>query len=1169
MKHRKRLAAFITICLILNFSFGMVPMKVSADEIQVTADTAASVAQDVADTESVSDEDTDTVRSEEQEVTEAFDSSDKNATETDAKEEETETPNIVLTDVEDSIVADSEPKNIYTAEDWDAFANGINDGTITSDGVTWLLKNDISVTTMVGTAEHPFAGTFNGDGHKLTVNISDTTNQGTAPFRYIAGALIRHLTVTGSVEGTDHAAGLVGFNQSGSSAIRNCIVETNVTAKEDADNSVHIGGVLGHNKDADIEFYQVVYSGHFTAYPRDYIGGLVGWSDSSKISITKCLFMGDFDVQGAGDLNAFSSLGLYNYSSSVDIDVEKFYYTRDSENHVYRYFTLDSLVGVADKMTKVSDTSQAVGIYQTLDSVDKTYYFPCSVEGLKQYYSVDDTLSYTIKNVQNQVLSEETDYEVRLKKEGTVVTDISVPGTYSIIFTGKGDYEGEYTAELKVGNATEIPYKDPENGTQTVDDFSWVQSANGNVTWDTGWYVVDGNVVINGNATIRSNGQVNLLLCDGAKLTVNGIVVNETTSLTIWAQGNETGTLIAKATENLVPGIGGGNYNDAGSITINGGIVKATGGSRGAGIGASYSYSGGTVVINGGKVTATGNEGPGIGGHAGTITINGGEVYAFGYSYSAGIGAGSGNNSGNITINGGTVHATGSNNAAGIGCGLGGTLGSITITGGTVTATGGHDAAAIGVGNGSYGGNISISGGNVTAVGYVEPDNIGYGIGVGVSYGTISAGSLTISGGTVKATSGYSNQSAGLYAGTNGTITVTGGNVEALAGDGDGHGFYTKSDGSTTLDYVDQGLGMSVKASDYVGTVVLNKAFMDFETERTFEKTDSADVNQLAGTTLIPAEIGVFPAAEFKKQSLTLSGEIGVNFFVYMDGLTNVEKSASYMTFTVGKSTEETRADFDGSFKNSTNEYYGFTCKVNAIQMADKIHAVFHYSKGGSDYTMEKEYSVTDYIATRLGESGVSEKEKTLIKALNDFGYYSQQYLSELRGWTIGTDYAGVAEPFTTDFDLDKIKSDTAGNVIQTIFRENDIYQVSFALKLDAETSVYLYVRLAEGYNGSFQALDLNDKDLGAVRQKDGRYLIKLDGKSAHELAMGDLVYFRTDTATTHATMTSTDVSPISYAYACLSNDCSVAKKKMAAAMYIYNRAAVDYINEINGINIP
>ena len=812
MKHRKRLAALIAICLVLNFSFGMVPMKVSADEIQVTADTAASVEQDVADTESVSDEDTDTVRSEEQEVTEAFDSSDKNATETDAKEEETETPNIVLTDVEDSIVG-------------------------------------------------------------------------------------------------------------------------------------------------------------------------------------------------------------------------------------------------------------------------------------------------------------------------------------------------------------EIPYKDPENGTQTVDDFSWVQSANGNVTWDTGWYVVDGNVVINGKATIRSNGQVNLLLCDGAKLTVNGIVVNETTSLTIWAQGNETGTLIAKATENLVPGIGGGNNYDAGSITINGGIVKATGGSNGAGIGASFLNSGGTVVINGGKVTATGNEGPGIGGDAGTITINGGEVYAFGYSYSAGIGGGSGKNSGNITINGGTVHATGSNNAAGIGCGLGGTLGSITITGGTVTATGGYDAAAIGVGKGSNGGIISISGGNVTAVGYVEPDYLGYGIGVG-------AGSLSISGGTVKATSGYSNQSAGLYAGMNGTITVTGGNVEALAGDGDGHGFYTKSGGSTTLDYADQGLGMSVKASDYVGTVVLNKDFMDFETERTFEKTDSADVNQLAGTTLIPAEIDVFTVS-FKKQSLTLSGEIGVNFFVYMDGLTNVEKSASYMTFTVGKSTEETRADFDGSFKNTTNEYYGFTCKVNAIQMADKIHAVFHYSKGGTDYTLEKDYSVTDYIATRLGESGVSEKEKTLIKAMNDFGYYSQQYLSELRGWTIGTDYAGVAEPFTTDFDLNAIKEDTKRNAIQTIFRENDVYQVSFALKLDAETSVYLYVRLAEGYSGTFQALDLNDKDLGAVRQKDGRYLIKLDGKSAHELAMGDLVYFRTDTATTHATMTSTDVSPISYAYACLSNDCSVAKKKMAAAMYIYNRAAVDYINEINGINTP
>jgi antitoxin component of MazEF toxin-antitoxin module/histidinol phosphatase-like enzyme len=88
---------------------------------------------------------------------------------------------------------------------------------------------------------------------------------------------------------------------------------------------------------------------------------------------------------------------------------------------------------------------------------------------------------------------------------------------------------------------------------------------------------------------------------------------------------------------------------DTGSVTINGGWVKATGGGGGAGIGGGPSTyttgSGGAVTINGGTVFAIGSSnywgtGSGIGGGygasasggyigaAGTVTITGGSVYA-------------------------------------------------------------------------------------------------------------------------------------------------------------------------------------------------------------------------------------------------------------------------------------------------------------------------------------------------------------------------------------------------------------------------------------------------------------------------------------------------------------------------------------------------------------
>lgn len=168
----------------------------------------------------------------------------------------------------------------------------------------------------------------------------------------------------------------------------------------------------------------------------------------------------------------------------------------------------------------------------------------------------------------------------------------------------------------------------------------------------------------------------------------------------------------------------------AGTITINGGTINATGNGGGgcgapgygAGIGGGHLGDGGTITVNGGVVNATGADhfsgesgvgGAGIGGGAsapsGAITINGGTVHAVGAHDAAGIGSGSGFGSANVTIAGGVVHAEtprwfvsdpggatdGWNGAAGIGNSItgGGSTGKgaeISITGGQVTASGGN-----------------------------------------------------------------------------------------------------------------------------------------------------------------------------------------------------------------------------------------------------------------------------------------------------------------------------------------------------------------------------------------------------------------------------------------------------------------------------------------------
>ena len=134
----------------------------------------------------------------------------------------------------------------------------------------------------------------------------------------------------------------------------------------------------------------------------------------------------------------------------------------------------------------------------------------------------------------------------------------------------------------------------------------------------------------------------------------------------------------------------------------------------------------------------------------------------------------------------------------------------------------------------------------------------------------------------------------------------------------------------------------------------------------------------------------------FKTKSLILSGELGVNFFMDLPAIDGVDYTDSYVEFTVtGKGGKTTVDPFDPNHKNVSGEYYGFTCYVNSIQMAETITAVFHY--GSDDKTVTTTYSVKEYIeGAEANKDKMSEAAYQLIHSIADYGHYVQRYLS---GW--------------------------------------------------------------------------------------------------------------------------------------------------------------------------
>ena len=203
----------------------------------------------------------------------------------------------------------SNPFIIRSTDHWDALAAAISEGNpnINKDGVTFFrLDADITVSTMIGTSEHPFESTFNGNGHKLTFN-RETNEDYCAPFSYVKSAEIENLTVDGTLQSSGHYAGGIIGHAEGTFHILNCVIKTNIVSTENnSQSAVYDGGFIGRvsavktgedtYEASSVSIVGCVFEGTITCSDNHYLGGFVGkaegYSNDAKanVSFTNCLF---------------------------------------------------------------------------------------------------------------------------------------------------------------------------------------------------------------------------------------------------------------------------------------------------------------------------------------------------------------------------------------------------------------------------------------------------------------------------------------------------------------------------------------------------------------------------------------------------------------------------------------------------------------------------------------------------------------------------------------------------------------------------------------------------------------------------------------------------------------------------------------------------------------
>ena len=187
---------------------------------------------------------------------------------------------------------------IRSYEDWQEF-NRRGEAAGGQYDLNARLYADITVNTILGWKEgSPYRGTFDGNGHTLTINYDGSANSAynnayIAPFRYVTNATIMNLHVAGTISTSGRtAAGLIASVRANSTvSIENCRVSATINSSVDGD-ATNGGFVSIVNAGADVTFRNCKFDGSFEGDNCYANGGFVGYTNAPVI-IDNCVFAPD------------------------------------------------------------------------------------------------------------------------------------------------------------------------------------------------------------------------------------------------------------------------------------------------------------------------------------------------------------------------------------------------------------------------------------------------------------------------------------------------------------------------------------------------------------------------------------------------------------------------------------------------------------------------------------------------------------------------------------------------------------------------------------------------------------------------------------------------------------------------------------------------------------
>ncbi len=162
-----------------------------------------------------------------------------------------------------------------------------------------------------------FSGSFDGNGHTITIGKYSKAGSDMGLFRYLnTGAVIKNLTVFGTWEPSGQKSqigGIVGHN---SGAIENCVFQGAVDGKNNIGGIVGVNEVTGSIKNCKTR--GTVQGEHYTGgIAGQNLGGIFGCSNESKVNTENGDItpkFGDFEIT---DINNTENLSVYTDTGGI------------------------------------------------------------------------------------------------------------------------------------------------------------------------------------------------------------------------------------------------------------------------------------------------------------------------------------------------------------------------------------------------------------------------------------------------------------------------------------------------------------------------------------------------------------------------------------------------------------------------------------------------------------------------------------------------------------------------------------------------------------------------------------------------------------------------------------------------------------------------------------